>query len=313
MNVAMGLLSAVLVAPLGPAALGPEPGSQPPVAPPSVPPAAPTSPAPAPAAPAKPPVGQPGGTKVTKVVDPKEEKKERAKPVVMEPMGKLADAKPGVVYEATSACTGYTEDGTDRVGLLKYCWSVPEGWEGLGAKPRDVIVLLPGYGKDHTWGHAALAANDLAPNGIVVCVDGSREAADGGRFPGLEIGDVLLMRDFVLEMTRNFPTAKIILVGHSQGAFAQVMLANRFPRLFNGVVACGGGVPMMPLMGMRVVPAVLVHGTDDELVPLRIAVDGRDGAERAALARRCFAAWWAVRICPTRKKRVAAWHGCVEW
>lgn len=256
MKMVMGVVSAVL----GSVVLG----GQPPAGNPSLTPPTPTV-----------------APKVPKVLEPKGAHKEPVKPVTLDPSKKLDEAKPGVVYEATSGCTGYTEDGTDRVGLLKYCWSVPEGWEGAGGKPRDVIVVLPGYGMDHTWGHAALPAKDLAPNGFVVCVDGSRETADGGRFPGLEIGDVLLMRDFVLEMTRSFPTAKIILVGHSQGAFAQVMLANRFPRLFNGVVAYGGGVPQMPLMGMRVVPTVFVHGTDDELVPLRVAVDGRDALEQA--------------------------------
>lgn len=192
----------------------------------------------------------------------------------LDPKSKLADAKPGVVYQATSQCTGYTEDGQDRIDLLKYCWSVPEGFERN--KPRDMVIILPGFDMDCTWGPAALPARDLAPSSIVITVDGSRETDRGGRFPGLEIGDIILMRDFVLEMTRAFPTAKIILVGHSQGAFAQVMLANRFPRLFNGVVSCNGGVIHMPIGGLRNVPAVFIHGTDDDIVPLRASVQGRD-------------------------------------
>ena len=203
------------------------------------------------------------------------------KPEPLDPRTKLAEAKPGTIYQATSGCTGYTEDGLDRVGLLKYSWVVPEGFKR--GQPRDVVIVLHGYGLDHTWGLTALPARDLAPGAIVVSVDASRET-DGSpseRFPGLDIADVLLMRDFVLEMTRTFPTAKIILVGHSQGAFGMVMLANRFPRLFNGVVAYGGGVPNMPLMGMKVVPTAFIHGTDDDLVPLRVAVDGRDALERA--------------------------------
>lgn len=242
-----------------------------------------TAPAPQPPAPPRPSNAQP-----PKVVVPRPVTPAAHKPTPLDPKTKLADAKPDTVYTADSGCTGYTEDGLDRVGLLKYAWVLPDGFER--GKPRDVVVVLHGYGLDHTWGPAALQAKDLAPGAIVVSVDGSRETADGSRFPGLEIGDVLLMRDFVLEMTRTFPTAKIILVGHSQGAFAQVMLANRFPRLFNGVAVYGGGVPRMPLMGMRVVPTAFIHGTDDQLVPFRVAVEGRDylvseGAKAAVLRR----------------------------
>ncbi|HYD02147.1 MAG TPA: hypothetical protein VEB22_13050 [Phycisphaerales bacterium] len=248
------------------------------------PPASPPSPAqdPAPRQPA------PDSTNPPKVVEPKPAAPGAA-PEPLDPRKKLAEAKPDTVYSAVSECTGYTEDGLDRVGLLKYTWVVPEGF--APRKPRDVVVVLHGYGLDHTWGAAALPAKELAPGAIVVCVDATRETAEGdGRIPGLEIADVLLMRDFVLEMTRTFPTAKIVLVGHSQGAFGMVLLANRFPRLFNGVVAYGGGVPAVPLMGMRVVPTAFIHGTEDDLVPLRIGVEARDvlrqaGAKAAVLRR----------------------------
>jgi len=221
-----------------------------------------------------------------KVVEPKQGA--RAKAEALEPASKLAEAKPNRVYVATSTCLGYTEDGQERVGPLKYAWVVPEGFEPR--KPRDVVVVLHGFGLDHSWGPSALPAAELAPGAIVVYPDASRETADGSRFPGLEIADVLLMRDFVLEMTRTFPTAKIVLVGHSQGGFAQMMVANRFPRLFNGVVAYGGGVPTMPMYNLKWVPAAFVHGTEDELVPLRVGVDGRDvliekGSNAAVLRR----------------------------
>lgn len=256
-------------------------------------PPAPATPPPPAATPStkapQPPTAKPADGKTPpKVVEPKPADAPKAKGTELDPKTKLADAKPNTIYTAVSGCTGYTEDGLDRVGLLKYSWVVPEGFRA--GQPRDVVVVLHGYGLDHTWSPAALPADILAPGAIVVSPDGSREAPDGARFPGLEIADVILMRDFVLEMTRTFPTAKIVLVGHSQGAFAQIMLANRFPRLFNGVVCYGGGVPKMPMMGLKVVPAAFIHGTDDDLVPLRVAVEGRDvivaeGAKAAVLRR----------------------------
>lgn len=253
-------------------------------------PPAPATPPPAtlPAKTPQPPTAKLADAAPPKVIEPKPANTPKAKGIELDPKTKLADAKTNTIYTAVSGCTGYTEDGLDRVGLLKFSWVVPEGFQR--GQPRDVVVVLHGYGLDHTWAPAALAADILAPGAIVVSPDGSREAPDGSRFPGLEIADVLLMRDFVLEMTRTFPTAKIILVGHSQGAFAQVMLANRFPRLFNGVVVYGGGVPKMPMMGLKVVPAAFIHGTEDELVPLRVAVEGRDvvvadGAKAAVLRR----------------------------
>jgi predicted esterase len=267
-------------------------GGQPPSAP-----STPSTPTPAPAlAPGQPP--KPQDAKPPKVVEPKPTGNTKGEP--LDPKTKLAEAKPNTVYTAVSGCTGYTDDALDRVGLLKYSWVLPEGFERN--KPRDVVVILHGYGLDHTWGPAALPAKDLAPGAIVVSVDGSREtgADDHGRAPGLEIADVLLMRDFVLEMTRTFPTAKIILVGHSQGAFGMVMLANRFPRLFNGVVVYGGGVPNMPLNNLRYVPTAFIHGTADELVPLRIAVDGRDVLQsvgaRAVVLRRVVGAGHAPDV-----------------
>lgn len=251
------------------------------------PPAQPTPP-PTPPAPTKPEAAKP----IPKVVEPKPAQPTGApsKPQPLDPKKQFAEAKTNTVYEAVSTCAGYTEDGQDRVGLLKYTWVLPDGFQR--GQPRDVIIVLHGYGLDHTWAPYAMPAADLAPGAIVVSVDGTREtdASEKERFPGLDAQDTLLMRDFVLEMTRTFPTAKIILAGHSQGAFGMVLLANRFPRLFNGVVAYGGGVPDTRLGGMRVVPAAFVHGTADELVPLRIAVEGRDaliqaGAKAAVLRR----------------------------
>lgn len=199
-----------------------------------------------------------------------------AAPTPLDPKTKLAEAKPSVVYVATSSKAALDETHQETDTKLHYTFVLPEGFKPT--QPRDMVIMLHGFGLDHTWAARTNPPPLFCTDKIVIAPDGTRESDDGKGFsPGLEGPDLLVLRDFVLEMTRTFPTGRIIIYGHSQGAFQALAFGNQFPRLVNGVVSHSGGlIAQMRLGGLKAVPTVFVHGTEDAVIPYRLSVDARD-------------------------------------
>lgn len=187
----------------------------------------------------------------------------------------LKGAEPLKVYVATSGVKGLGPEGDEDPERLRYTWSLPAGFDG---KPRDVVIILPGRGLTHTWGPRVYSHASWRPGNIVISVDGTRIAPDGGRTFAGEQRDASVFRDLTLEIVRSFPTKRIFLYGHNEGAFFSLMAATRFPRLYNGAVIHGGGIWRSTTVGSqpRGVPLCFLHGTEDQVAPYHWAVDARD-------------------------------------
>ncbi len=215
--------------------------------------------------------------------------------VELDPRLNLSEAKPGVVYVTSSEVRGLTAAGDPDERRLKYAWSVPAGFEkrGPGEAGRDVVIVLHEAGRTHMWAHRALAgvegaaggaedgagsAGVFRPGDIVIAPEGVRPAEDGGRTWGDDVTDVGLVRDLALEITRVFPARRIVLFGHGQGGVCALAAGCGFPRLYAGVVVSGGGLSKALKLGpaQRGVPVALLHGSEDEVAPLRWAIDARD-------------------------------------
>lgn len=190
----------------------------------------------------------------------------------LNPAEGLDNAKPGVVYRAVAETKGLSTVRA-RVAPLRYTFALPEGFKP--DEPRNLVIVLHGLGVDYRWGHARLAPGAFRPADIVVCVDGTSEADDAMRIFRLDNADAVVMRDFILEASRRFPTNRIILVGYRQGARFAVLFAGAFPRLIDGVVAIASGTAEgMPMTGgVQAVPLVLAHGTADEETPYALSLD----------------------------------------
>lgn len=192
-----------------------------------------------------------------------------------QPSKGLQDATPLTTYVATSAVRGLDEGGEQVDEFLKYTWSLPEGFDGSA---RDVVIILPGTGLDHRWGPRVYEHATWRPGDIVISIDGTRELVVGGRTFGKDARDATIFRDATLEIIRAFPTRRIYLYGHNEGAFFTLLAATSFPRLYNGIVVHGGGLWNSTRVGPspRGVPICFLHGTEDQVAPYLWAVDARD-------------------------------------
>jgi predicted esterase len=192
-----------------------------------------------------------------------------------DPRADLRSAPTGTVLSVTSAVRSLDHEGQPLDDFVRYSFSLPEGFDGA---PRDLVIICHGLGLDHRWGLAANPHGVFRPGDIVVAVDGTRENLDGTRTWGPSALDTSAFRDLTLELSRTFPTRRIYLYGHSQGAFFVLAAGSHFPRLYNGVLVHAGGVLNSTRIGpaQRGMPVAFLHGSEDYVAPLRWGIDARD-------------------------------------
>jgi phospholipase/carboxylesterase len=167
--------------------------------------------------------------------------------------------------------------------MLKYVTRVPSG-KGDDAE-LPLVIVLHGRGAD---------ANDLAD--IAPMID------HGYRFvfpnapkpfepsPGMRFGFTWfegwpaerssiaasrkMLLEFIDEVVARYPTppGKIILSGFSQGGLMSIDVGFRTSQKLAGIVVMSGAVYEEDLPPFRPdLPVLVVHGTDDEVIPLLVA------------------------------------------
>ena len=162
---------------------------------------------------------------------------------------------------------------------LRYVLNVPSDRTG----DLPLVVVLHGRGAD---------ANDLAD--LAPMIDGP----GGYRFvfanaprpfepyPGMTFGftwfdgwppahDTIddsrqLILKFIDEIVARYPTprGKLILAGFSQGALMALDVGFRTQQPLAGIVVMSGALYEDELPNLRELPVLIVHGTDDEVIPV---------------------------------------------
>jgi phospholipase/carboxylesterase len=168
-----------------------------------------------------------------------------------------------------------------------------------GAAPRHIVVLLHGVGADGQdliglgahWGAALPHALFLAPDGPEPCdmaphgrqwfslADRAPAAIAAGAKRAAPMVDAFL--DAALS-AHGLPEAALLLCGFSQGAMTALFTGLRRARPPAGIVAYSGALAGADALAREIAgrpPVLLVHGTDDGVVPFAAM-----GAARAALA-----------------------------
>lgn len=175
-------------------------------------------------------------------------------------------ARPGEVYEATSA------DG------LRYLWRAPKRYDAT--KGCGLTVLLHGSGGDRRWGFANHDKATFRPDDLVVSPDGT---GSDGEFMG-ESKDAKRFHALLEEIKRTFKVRATFLYGHSQGSFFALHHAGEFPADVQGVVAHASGLWTWSKTGKagHRHAVVLMHGTQDPVVPYAQSVGALDALRRAA-------------------------------
>lgn len=165
--------------------------------------------------------------------------------------------------------------------VLSYTLSVPTG--GADSESLPLVFLLHGRGAD---------ADDLAD--ITPLIGGYRfvlpnapepfEPAPGFRFGftwfdgwPAERGSLVhsreLLLQFIDEAVERYPTpeGKIIISGFSQGGLMSLDIGFRTRQKIAGIVVMSGALYEDDLPPLRPLPLLIVHGTEDDMIPVLAA------------------------------------------
>lgn len=156
-----------------------------------------------------------------------------------------------------------------------------------GGKPARLVILLHGLGADGNdliglapyWAPLLPDAEFLSPNAPFPCdlsPSGyqwlsSRDPSPAARLAGARAAAAILDAFITEELAkRGLSEADLALVGFSQGTMMSLFVGPRRPQPLAGIVGYSGRLIAPELLGAEIrsrPPVLLVHGTDDPMVP----------------------------------------------
>jgi phospholipase/carboxylesterase len=172
-----------------------------------------------------------------------------------------------------------------------------------GGKPRRLVILLHGLGADGNdliglapyWSRLLPDAEFLSPDAPFPCdmapygyqwfssQDRSREAVLGGVRAAAPVLDAFL--DEAL-MERGLSDSDLALVGFSQGTMMSLFVGLRRDRPVAGIVGFSGRLLAPDLLATELrsrPPVLLVHGTEDPLVPYTSLAEAETALKEAGV------------------------------
>lgn len=158
-------------------------------------------------------------------------------------------------------------------------WRAPQKYDA--AKGANLTLILHGSNLSHGWGFANHDAKTFRPDDMVVCPDGTTPAGKGA-FNFLE-GDTRKAHALLEELKKTMKVRQVFLYGHSQGSFFSLAWAGDFPDDVDGLVAHASGLWASSQTGPKGhrQAIVLMHGTQDPVVPYTQSVGGFDALREA--------------------------------
>lgn len=166
----------------------------------------------------------------------------------------------------------------DGVG---FSWRGPKKYDA--AKGVGLTFILHGSNLTHAWGFANHNPNTFRPDDIVVCPDGTSPSGQGS-FNFLEgPDDTKKFHALVEELKAACKIRGVYLYGHSQGSFFALQYAGEYPDEVDGVVAHASGLWLSSKTGAagHRQAIVLMHGTEDPVVPYAQSVAAYDTLQQA--------------------------------
>ncbi|MEQ8857978.1 MAG: alpha/beta hydrolase-fold protein [Pseudomonadales bacterium] len=169
---------------------------------------------------------------------------------------------------------------------IPYALFVPSGYDA--ARPAPLLVSLHGLGRTYDWlmgYHGLLDAAEAGGYVVVTPLGYTRRGWYGSwqtDTDGRELGDEAKRseQDVMNVLVRvreefSIDPARMYLWGHSMGGSGTYHLAAKYPDLWAaiGVVAPAApqGVEAADLLArIRHIPSIVMHGTEDELVPVAL-------------------------------------------
>jgi len=174
-----------------------------------------------------------------------------------------------------------TSDGS----VFPYYLYLPRSYDGATAVP--LVVMLHGALGDERYyfsgpfDPAPIKSEADRRGCILVGVNGRSRFA-------LSPEDVF---EVINAVTRDYriDASKIYLTGHSMGGFGTWAVASTKPEVFAAIAPVSGGPPAQGdalaalLAKLKSTPAMIVHGAQDEVVPVQVSRSMKGAAEKAGL------------------------------
>jgi phospholipase/carboxylesterase len=172
-----------------------------------------------------------------------------------------------------------------------------------GGKPKQLVVLLHGYGSDGNdliglaphWAPLIPDAEFLAPNAPFPCEMAPfgyqwfslADDAQAARLAGVRAAATLL--DAFLDQAlkaRGLDESKLALVGFSQGTMMSLYVGLRRAKALAGIVGFSGALIGAELLAQEIrsrPPVLLIHGDSDEIVPFAALSMAEQGLKAAGV------------------------------
>jgi poly(3-hydroxybutyrate) depolymerase len=173
--------------------------------------------------------------------------------------------------------------------LTPYRLYIPEGYDGKRAWP--VVVLLHGVMGDEKYYFSGLFDPEVIQGEaerrgyILASVHG------GGRFGGYAGRGQEDALEVMKAVTRNYQIDpnRVFLTGHSMGAAGAWLIASSKPETFAAIAPVSGGVPLQGseqaalLAKLKDMPALVIHGAKDGIVPVESSRKAVEAAKKAGV------------------------------
>ncbi len=115
------------------------------------------------------------------------------------------------------------------------------------------------------------------------------------------------------ELARNIPSHKIVLAGFSQGGVMAIHCGLRYPEGLAGILVLSAWLPLkhkvLPEKNInnQKTPILMMHGTDDDLVPLDWAKKSHDYLHKAGYDATLFSYPMRHTVCPEELNVIGEW------
>jgi pimeloyl-ACP methyl ester carboxylesterase len=173
--------------------------------------------------------------------------------------------------------------------LIPYRLYVPKGYDGKTARP--LVVLLHGMLGDERYFFSdlfdpAVVKNEAERRGYILAAVNGR-----GRFSGYRDAAAADPLEVTAAVMRSYQidAARVYLAGHSMGGFGTWIVAARKPDLFAAIAPMSAGPPAQGealnalLEKVKPLPALVVHGAKDGIVPPEFSKRMVEAAQKAGL------------------------------